>query len=533
IQLRKPLLLMLGVVGVVLLVACANLAGLSLARGAGRQHELAIRAALGAGRWRLIRQSLAESLILGAMSCFVGVVFAVWARTVIASLMARAGDTLHYDLSLDFTVLCTGMVAALATATFSGLLPALRAGRVDPNDGLKPRGVLGAPRLRIGKVLVAGQICLSLLLMAGAGLYLRTVINLRNLDAGFNTSNLLVFQLNPGSAGFNASQLNAFYDQVQSSLMTIPGVQNAALVRNPLLDNQDWAGGFSFPKHASPPSGDLQTHRLVVGESYFATLGIPILQGRALSSTDKEGAVPALVVNESFARKYLPNENPIGQTVSFLKTDWQITGVCRDTKYANLKDPAPPTAYFSFRQFPLKYRTSFIVRSAVPPVTLSSSVRQAVAVINPAVPVVRIITQDQLRDGNISQERLFAILCGSLAGFAVLLSCVGLYGLMAYNVTRRMGEIGVRMALGALPWDVARSTLKEALALTAIGIGLGLPLVFAGSRLIKSQLYGIHPTDPVTLISVTSLLLFVALAAAWFPARRSALISPVDALRSE
>lgn len=532
-QLRKPLMLMLGAVGVVMLVACVNLAGLSLARGAARQHELAVRAALGAVRWRLIRQSLVESLVLALLGGGLGALLSVAGKNTIARLLAGASDGLQYDTSLNFTVLAFCVAVALATTMLSGLLPALRAGHTDPLEALKARGALNAPRLRLGRVLVAAQIALSLLLLTGAGLYLRTVINLRNIDAGFDPEKLLVFQINPTVAGYNDAQLAGFYDQLQNQLAATPGVKDATLMMNPLLDNQSWSGGFSFPNRATPPGVDLQTHRLIVGERYFSTLDIPVTEGRPLVAGDDQGTFKAIVVNQAFAKKYLPNENPIGQTVNFLRADWQIVGVCGDTKYGNLKEPAPPTAYLSFRQIPLNYRTSFAVRTVLPPLALSRAVRQVVAALNPVIPVSRLVTQEQLRDGNISEERLFATLCAALAGLALLLSCIGLYGLMAYNIARRTSEIAIRMALGAPPRTVTRSFLREALVLALIGIGVGLPIVLAGSRVIKSQLYDVQPNDPATLAIVIVVLIAITFLASWLPARRAARVDPMVALRQE
>ncbi|HXG68638.1 MAG TPA: ABC transporter permease [Blastocatellia bacterium] len=530
---RKPLLLMLGVVGLVMLVACANLAGLSLARGAARQHELAVRAALGASRWHLIRQSLAESLLLALLGGGLGVLMSLWGRGAISRLLAGSGDGLRYDLSLDLLVLGFGLAIALVTALLSGLLPALRAGRVDPLDGLKTRGALGAPRLRAGKILVIAQISLSLLLLSGAGLYLRTLVNLRHIDAGFRTERLLVFQVNPAAVGYKDARLAAFYEQVQNSLAALPGVEAATFVQYPLLNNMGWSVGFGLPGHAPGPPEGLRAHRLVVGEQFFATMGIPILQGRGFSVSDTDSAAKVIVVNEAFTRQYLPGENPMGQAVKIFGVDWQIVGVCGDAKYRNIKGEVPATVYNSFRQYPIRYSTCFTVRTAVPPLALATAVRKAVAEIDPAVPVANLTTQEQLRDGNISQERLLAMLCGALAGLALLLSCIGLYGLMAYYVARRRGEIAIRMAVGASPGVVARAILHDALVLAAIGIGIGLPAALATTRLIKSQLYGVAPNDPVTLVIVAVTLVTVALLAAWFPARRAMKVDPMVALRHE
>ncbi|MCW5558554.1 MAG: ABC transporter permease, partial [Verrucomicrobiae bacterium] len=529
----RPLLLMLGAVGLVMLAACANLAGLSLARGVARQHELAVRAALGARRWTLIRQSLVESLVLAMLGGGLGVLLALWGRGAISRLLAGSTGGLPHDLSLDLRVLGFTAAAALLTALLSGLLPALWVGSANPVNGLKARNTLGVPRLRAGRVLLVAQISLSLLLLAGAGLFLRTLANLRNIDTGFNTERLLVLQVNPGFAGYQDAQLAAFYTRVQSALAAIPGARNAALMVFPLLDNKSSSGGFSVPGQATSQSDSQQTYRLVVGETFFDTLGIPLLDGRTLSAADAETTPKVIVVNETFAERYFPNENPIGRTINTWRSDWRIVGVCRDTKYQNIKEAAPPTVYIPFRQFPLRYGASFAVRTALPPLDLAPAVRKAVAAIDPAVPVGRLATQEQLIAGTISQERLTATLCAAFAGFAVLLACVGLYGLMSFNVARRTSEIAVRMALGAQPHDVARSILRESFVLTGLGMGLGLPAVFLVTRLIQSQLYGVRPNDPVILATTAAMLALVTLLAAWLPARRAARVDPMVALRAE
>jgi predicted permease len=252
-----------------------------------------------------------------------------------------------------------------------------------------------------------------------------------------------------------------------------------------------------------------------------------------LSAADSDGAPKVIVVNETFARKYFPNENPLDRTISTWRADWRIVGVCRDAKYQNIKEPVPPTAYIPFRQFPLRYGAYFAVRTTLPPLALATAVRKAVAEIDPAVPIARLATQDQLLDASISTERLYAALCGALAMFALLLSCIGLYGLMAFNVARRTNEIGIRMAIGARPVDVARAILREALILAAIGVAVGLPAVLAITRLLKSQLYGVPPNDPATLGIVTVVLVSVGLLAAWLPARRASKVDPMEALRCE
>ncbi len=337
---RRPLFLLLGVVGVVLLVACANLAGLLLARGAPVNTSLPVRAALGSGRWRLVRQSLAESVLVALLGGGLGVVIALWGKAALSRLLAGSPEGPHYDTALDLSVLGFTLAVSLATALLSGLLPALRAGSVDPRAGLKDRGTLGAPRLRAGRALVAAQIAFSLLLLAGAGLYTRTLVNLTHINPGFATENLLLFQLNPGNSGYQEPRTTAFYDRVQQSLAAIPGVRSAALIEFPLLSGTSWNSSLTIPGHPAEGGSEAPASMMRVGETFFTAMGIPLLLGRELRPTDTTNALKVVVVNETFVRKHLPGENPIGRILKRDNVDWQIVGVCRDAKYADIKSEA-------------------------------------------------------------------------------------------------------------------------------------------------------------------------------------------------
>jgi predicted permease len=536
---QRSLLLMLGAVGLILLVTCANLAGLSLARGAARQHELSVRAALGAGRWRLIRQSLSESFLLALLGGGLGVLLALCGRTAISRLLAGSVEGLRYDLSLDHKVLGFSLFITMLTALLSGLLPALRAGRANPADGFDARG--SAPRLLAGRVLVAMQICFSLLLMIGAGLYVRTLINLSRIDAGFDTRKLLLFQLNVKGSGYANAQPKDFYARVQTELAAIPGVQSASLIEFPLISGGGSTGGFStFSGRPNLTGTNMETRRLRVGETFFQTLGIPLLQGRGMEATDDEARPKVIVVNETFVRRYLPKENPLGLTLNMWNVDWEIVGVCRDAKYNALRQSIPPTTYFPFRQmFYSRFAKThlrqpyFAIRTSQPPLSLVASVRKVVAALDADVAMTDIATQEAIRDRAIGQERLLAILCGALAALALLLSCIGLYGLMAYHVARRTGEIGIRMALGATDRDIAGPILSEALLLGALGVTAGVPASLGLARVIQGHLFGVAPNDPITLIGTSVLLILVALLSAWLPARRAAKVDPTTALRNQ
>lgn len=529
---REPLLILLGVVGAVILLACANLAGLSLARAASRRHECAVRAALGCGRWRLVRQSLTESLVLAGAGGMLGVVVALWGRTVLSRLLGVSGD-----FTLDHTVLGFTLVLTLVTALLAGLLPAWRAGQVDPLEGLKSGRACGRPHLRAGRLLVAVQIALSVLLVTGAGLYGRTLLNLVRIDPGFDTDHLLLVQLNPGVSGHRGVEGSQFYERVQEALATLPAVRNVTLSDIALLSG--WSSNTSFEMPAHPQTSldpDPKTwsvaSSLTVGDKFFETLGLPVVQGRSFTPADGAEAPKVIVVNETLARKYFAGETPLGQVLRFGSDEWAVVGVCRDARYASIKEEVPAIAYFPFRQKPVD-SAYLALRTALPPLSLVPAVRKAVAAIDPNVPLANVTTQETVRDEKISQERMFATLVGVLAGLAVLLACIGLYGLLAYNVARRMPEFGIRTALGARRGDIVVPIMCEALGLVVAGVAVGVPAAVALAQIIRSQLYGVVPADPLTLVAATLLLIGVAVLASWLPARRAARVDPLVALRAE
>ncbi len=530
---RKPLLILFSVAGVVILVVCANLAGLSLARGVARQHEFAVRASLGSSRWRLIRQLLTESLILALLGGGCGLLLTSLGKTAVSRLLAGSPDGLRYDLSLDVRVLAFTLAAALVTAVLSGLLPAWHAGQVDPVEDLKLKGSAGTPRLRVGRALVAAQIALSVLLLAGAALYARTLVNLVRISPGFRTENLLLFVLRPYGAGLRVPGTTRFYEAVQDSLNSLPGVCSATLTGTKLLSGaENYGSFFTLPAHPELTQDQLKAHELTVSETFFSTMGIPILLGRGLAAGDTEGASRVIVVNEAFAREYFAHEYAVGQILKQGGENWEIVGVCRDAKHTSIRDEVPPTVYYSFRQSDA-YDAYFAIRTTLPPFSLVPAVRKAVATVNPDVPLSDVTTQKMVLDGSISQETMFALLVGVLAGLAVLLTCIGLHGLMAYSVARRTSEIGIRVALGATRTDVAWPILREVILLASVGLAMGLSAALILTRFIESQLYGVVPNDLATFVECGILLVAVALGSAWVPARRAMRVDPMIALRQE
>ena len=530
---RRPLLLLLSIVGLVVLVACANLAGLMLARGAARHHEFAVRTALGAGRWRLVRQSLTESVLVASIGCALGVPIAMWGKAVVSRLLAASPDGLLYDTSLDLTVLAFALGAALVTALLSGSLPALRAWGSEPLTGLKARSAVGSPKLRLGKVLVVAQVALSVLLLTGAGLYARTLLNLVRVQPGFVTESVLLFKVSPRTAGLRGIKTVGFYENAQRALAAIPGVRAVTFTQNALLSGT-MSGGSFFTLAGQADGPEPRAFKHTVGDTFFATMGIPIVLGRELRPSDADGAQKVVVVNQEFARRYLVGRSPLGQTLN-VKGDpvgWQIVGVCQDTKYTGVRDDIPPTVYFSFRQDFISF-ASVAVRTSGPPLAAVSDVRRAVASVNPLIPLAGVTTLLEMREASIAQERLFASLCAALAALAVLLSCIGLYGLTAYNVARRTHDIGIRLALGATRAGITWSVLREAAMLTIVGLALGLPVTLLAGGLVRHQLFGVPPADPLTMAASAALLLVVAVFSAWVPGRRAARVDPVQALKCE
>ncbi len=513
LMMAKPLYLLFGLVGIVLLVTCVNLAGLLLARGAMRHHEFAVRAALGARRSRLIQQLLTESIVLSVFGAGCGFLLASWIKPVLARVL-WSSDTV-INLQSDLYV-CGFILAVLVVATvLFGLLPALRVVRTNPVIHFKNRTILGEPRLRLSRMLISTQVGLSLLLLVGACLFTRTLINIRRIETGFNIENLLMFRAETGER----------QAEFIAAISTLPGVKAVTYSNLTLLD-----GGRSSTTIPLPgrPSGNLNILKLDVSETFLQTMGIPLLAGRDFQTVDTQESQRAIIVNRSLVESAFHDESPIGKILRINQKDYTIVGVCGDTKYYDLKTACEPIVFF-----PSGQGASYAVRTAGNPQHLIPAVRQTLARIDLGAALSGIQTLKTKIDENIIQERSFAWLASSLAFLAVLQSCIGLYGLLAHNVTRRTGEIGIRMALGATPRAVAWPILRSAMLLVTAGVMVGVPAVLATVRIVRSYLFGIEPYDPVTLIIAIILLFAVAVLTAWIPARRAAKIDPMEALRYE
>lgn len=536
-ELRRKLWLFLAVVGVVLLAACVNIAGLLIARGAARQHELALRGALGAGRWRLVRQLLTESTLLSLLGGGLGILFALWGKVVVAQFVASSPDGregVQFGTAPDLRVLAFALAVTIITVLLAGLFPAVKAARIDLRNGLRDHSTIGASRPRASQILVAAQIALSLLFVTGAGLYARTLINLYRIDPGFAMDHLLLLNLNPDASGVQVSRAVEYCEHVQRSLAALPGVKSATLTSLVPSGDMGWAP-FTIKGH--PSDGKVNYAQLqTVGDDFFSTMGIPILDGRELRTGDRDGTTKVIVVNETFVRKFISDGPPVGRIVKSGDSNWTVVGVCRDAKYGGIKQETQPTIFAPFRQQAISttsFASSFALRTTVAPMSVALEAEKVATSINPEVPATDLFSQEQLRDQNFAAERACVGYYGSLAAFVLLLSCMGLYGLMAFDVARRTGEFGVRMALGASPRQIIEPILRMALWLALWGFAAGLPLTLALTRYIRANLYGVNASDPVTLVGASMLLLMVVLVAAWIPARRATNIDPMVALRCE
>jgi predicted permease len=538
------LYLLLGVVALVLLIACANVANLVLARASSRQKEIAVRLAMGAGRWRLIRLLLTESVMLSLIGGALGVIFASWIKDVFLTVGNWGGEGMAaVNPSLDLRVLGFTIGLSLLTGLLFGIAPALRSTRVDLTPSLKETGrsSSGPSRSLLTKSLVVAQVAMSLLLLIGAGLFLRTLHNLQTVPVGFNSENLLLFSVNPNLLGYKETALANLYRQMFDRIEAVPGVSHVTFSRNALLSGSISGRDVYLGGSAATADGP---HRLAseirvhhVRENFFETMEIPLLLGRSPTPQDDERAPKVVVVNQGFARLVSAGDQAIGQRFGFSAdkpTELEIVGVVKDTKYGYLREEAPPTVYVPWLQ---ELRgvggVTFEIRTAGDPVTFAPAVRQAVREVDPNLPMSGVMTQVQLTNESLRTERVFARLLSLFGLLALALAAIGIYGVTAYAVSQRTKEIGIRMALGARRYDVLKLVLSQGLILTLIGVVIGTGGAIWLTRLMKTLLFGISATDPVTFIVIALLLAAVAMLASYVPARRATKVDPLVALRYE
>jgi putative ABC transport system permease protein len=533
---RPALLILLGAVGLVLMIACANVANLMLARAQSRRKEIAVRLALGASRARLIRQLLTESVLLSSVSGTLGVVLALWGVDSLAAA-GRAWLPRAEGIKIDATVLLFTLGVSLLTAILFGLAPALRASSGQLSEALKEGGQrAGHGRDRLRSLLVVSEVALSLVLLVGAGLLIKSFVRLLSVDKGFDPRQVLALDLSlPESKYPEPPQQAQFFQQVLERVSALPGVEGAASVNDIPLGDGGTNGGVQIEGKNFPPDSEPIAEKLIVSAGYFRIMRIPLRSGRYFDERDAAGNHQVAMINESFARTYFQGEDPIGKRIDFGwdTTGWQeVVGMIGDVKHYGLEEAALPAVYVPQLQRPSSSMT-VVVRTTPDPRSLSAAVRSQVFEVDKDQPVSRVRVMEQVVSASVASRRLSMTLLAGFAVVALALAAVGLYGVMSYVVTQRTHEIGVRMALGARVGDVLGLVLKQGMFLVLIGVGAGLVTAVAATRLIASLLYGVSPTDLATFVVIALLLTAVALLACYLPARRATKVDPMVALRYE
>lgn len=538
---RGPLAAFLGLllasVGLVLLVACTNLAGLLLARASSRRREIGVRLALGASRARLVRQLLAESVLLALPGGALGVVLAAWGTRALSALQPPLPVPVHLDLGLDWRVVGFAFGLTLACGVLFGLAPALQSTRADLLPALHDGtgATAGARGLRLRRVLVTAQVAVSLLLLGGAGLFLRSLANAHAIDLGFEPDGVLLASLDTALGGFGPDAARAAYEGALERVAALPGVEAVSLTTSVPLGLSGGRRGVWVEGYAAQPGEDLEVASAAVGPDYFATLRLPLVRGRGFTRADRAGGPGVAVVNETFARRYWPGQDPLGKRLStsgdqgpFL----EVVGLARDAKYVTLGEDPRPFFYTALLQEGAGEAT-LLVRTSGPPAASAGAVRAALLALDARLPVFDLRSLTASLGLALLPARLASLVLGSVGVFALALSALGLYGLVAWSAARRTREIGLRLALGASPRDVRRLLLRQGLSLAAVGLVLGLAATLGLGQLLRGFLYGIGPTDVPALLGATLLLGTTALAASLVPARRAMRVDPAAALRAE
>ena len=528
----EPLMVLMVIVGLVLLIACANIANLLLARSTARARELAVRQALGASRSRIIRQLLTESMMLALAGGALGIAFSAVANRVLLGMISRGSDAVPLDVSLNLRLLAFTFAVTVCTALLFGTLPALRATRLQLVDNLKSgRGASAVGRSPLAKILVVSQVALSLVLMVAACLFLRTLVNLNRVDAGFNKENVLRLDIDSDITGYKGDdpRLKLLFKQIEDRVNVLPGVKGASFSAFTFGEGS-WNSPIRVP--GMPVNRSVDVDHNIIGNGYFSTMQIPILAGRAFDSQDTATSQHVAIISEHVARTLFPEGSPIGRTYFIDSDEKMVIGVARDVKLHGLDRPMGYIDYLPYTQrewgfgdFEVRYSGDFS--------SIANEVQQAIHAVDRKLPISHVMTLDAQVASSFTNQTIIADLSAFFGLMAVFLSCIGLYGLMSYLVSRRTGEIGIRMALGANRSEVAWQVLREIGLLVVAGIVIGLPLTVSGIRLVRNMLYGLSGTDPFSLTAATALLLFAGMAAGYLPARRASSVDPVVALRDE
>jgi predicted permease len=539
----QKILILMGLVGLLLLLSCANVANLILARSAARQRELAVRLALGAGRRRLVRQLLTESVLLATLGAMVGLIVAHWGDRILLRMVSTGKEPIPLDVNLNLTVLMFTIGVTLITGVLFGLAPALRATKLDLNYVLRgaARNIFGSSRgagkLPMGKLLVGIQVSISLLLLIVAGLFVRSIQNLNAVQFGYNPERMILFQTSPGLSGYKGAAITHVFDQLNAKFKTVSGVTSATLSSNGLFSGSESGDQISFPGYTLKPGLQMGARFDQVGPNYFSTVGIPVLMGRDVTPEDSVGEKHCWI-NQTMAKYYFGDESPLGHHLrdEYPETqkECQIVGVVADAKYNSLREKTPRRFYFPFFNPVEEPNFSIhLIRYTGDASAVTSGLRAAVRDVDPSLDAPAFFTIPEEIDRRLTGDRMTARLAGFFGSVALLIACIGLYGILSYTIARRIGEFGVRMALGAQRGNILRLVLREALLVTLVGTVVGLGAALAATRVLTSSLYGLTPRDPITLVGAAMILIAVATLAASIPAWRASRTDPMTALRYE
>ena len=538
---RQPLLVLMALVGLVLLIACANLAGLLVARAEGRQREIAVRLALGAGRWRLVRQLLTESLLLALAGGLAGLVFASWTLGAIVRAIPENTGASGFQAQLDYRVIFFAIGISILTGLIFGLAPALRATHTDLQSTLKDQGANvsgGKANVRLRKTLMTCQIALTTVLLASAGFFAHSLMNLNRQDLGVRTDHVLQFSISPGLNRYTPAQATVLADHLRQRIAALPGVQSVSTSEMPILHQSDSFSNITAEGYTEHPDENMNVGQNWVGPDFLATVGIPLINGREFTDADTATSPKVAIINEAMARRFFAGRSPLGLRFAFgsgngVKLDTQIVGVVKDSKDTDVRQKIEPSAFLPYSQSPHFGNSTFYIRTNQDPVSLGAALRKIVQESDAGLPVYEMKTLTAQVDEIMFTDRLVAVFTLSLGLLASLLAALGLYGVMAYVVARRTREIGIRMALGATQQNVAWMILREIIGMSAVGLGVGLVAAYAIGKLIESQLFGVKASDPFVFIVAVALLATVALLAGWLPSRKAAGVDPMVALRYE
>jgi predicted permease len=555
-SISKPLTVLMIVVGMVLLIACANVANLLLSRSAARQKEIAIRLAEGAGRRRLVSQLVTESLLIAVLGGIVGMGIAWWGTHVMIGFMPRQRLPLDFHFAPDFRILSFALAVSLLTGILCGLIPALLATRPDLTSSLKNETqMLGHTRFDLRRALVVVQVALSLLLLIGAGLFVRSLSNLKSLDPGFVRDRVLLVHVDPENSGYKGQRLRDFYERLLARVSKNPEARVASLAEITPLSGMRWDGYISVEGYQWRPDEKPFIDMNTVSPHFFETLGIPLLLGRDFREEDNPPftpdptpnqrpddqvlgpPAPVAIINEAMAKHFFANQSPIGRRLTMgqkfdIANSFEIVGVVKDVRYFGVREAPESMMYVPDWRTGSSGRT-LCVRTSGDPLQMTSMIRREAMAIDPAIPILQTLTLEQQFDDTISQERIVTTLCGFFGVLALLLAAIGLYGVMAHSVARRIREIGIRMALGARRGEVLWLILRDVAWMIGIGALIGLPAAFGLTRLVSSFLYGLTPQDPLSIAGSTLALIAITALAGYIPARRATAIDPMVALRHE